>query len=255
MTAKFKVNGVEVEAEAGSSLLDAVRQNGFEVPSLCHHEAVTPYGACRLCLVEVTRGGRKKITTSCNYEVQGGIEVLTDSEQIRRHRAMVLELLLAEAPRSVSLRSFAAAHGVRNSRFARPDAPALLDEREGCILCGLCVRACEEMGRDAISLLQRGVSKEVGPPPGGEADSCIGCGSCHAVCPTGHIAMRDTAKAREIWGRMFDFVLCEGCGGPVITTAHRDHAIERGGLPADYYLRCAECKKSGLAARFAKVGS
>ncbi|HET6494789.1 MAG TPA: 2Fe-2S iron-sulfur cluster-binding protein, partial [Thermoleophilia bacterium] len=169
MTVKFRINGVEVEAEAGTSLLDAIRHHGFEVPSLCHHEALTPYGACRLCLVEIAKGGRKKITTSCNYEVLPDIEVATDSPDIRRHRALVLELLLAEAPRSASLRKFAAELGVRQSRYERASDAVLLDEGQGCIVCGLCVRACEVMGCEAISLLQRGVGKEVGPPPGGNA--------------------------------------------------------------------------------------
>ena len=94
MTIRLKINGLQVDADPGDNLLDTARRAGFDIPSLCHHESVAPYGACRLCLVEVTQGGRKKITTSCNYEVLEGIEVQTDSPPTRRHRAMVLELIL-----------------------------------------------------------------------------------------------------------------------------------------------------------------
>jgi len=111
MTVKFTINGVSVEAAQGESVIDVARRYGFDIPSLCHHEAVTPYGACRVCLVEIAKGGRKKLTTCCNYEVLDGIEVTTDSEAIRRHRAMVLELILAEAPDAEPVRELAGRRG------------------------------------------------------------------------------------------------------------------------------------------------
>ena len=140
MTVKFTINGVSVEAEEGANVLDTARRYGFEIPSLCHHEAVTPYGACRVCLVEITKGGRKKLTTCCNYEVLDGIEVVTESPEIRKHRAMVLELILAEAQDNPKIVALAAEYGVRKSRFVREQAKDLSEERDGCILCGLCVR-------------------------------------------------------------------------------------------------------------------
>ena len=143
MTVKFTINGVKVEAEEGANVLDTARRYGFDVPSLCHHEAVEAYGACRVCLVQIAKGGRKKLTTCCNYEVQNDIDVVTDSPEIHRHRAMVLELILAQAPDRLEIQDLAAEYGVMGSRFVRDtDAER---ERDGCILCGLCVRVCNEV--------------------------------------------------------------------------------------------------------------
>jgi bidirectional [NiFe] hydrogenase diaphorase subunit len=254
MTVKFTIDGVSVEAEEGASVLDTARRYGIEIPSLCHHEAVTPYGSCRVCLVEITKGGRKKLTTCCNYEVLEGIGVVTDSPEIRRHRAMVLELILAEAPDAEPVRKLAAEYGVKTSRFARPkDAGA---EKRDCILCGLCVRVCSEIVEvNALTFNGRGYGRGVGTPYAEASSSCVGCASCASICPTNHIVVKDTKDAREIWGRELAMVRCEKCGEPVMTAAHRDHAVKSDKLPADYYTTCAACKRKGLSGRFAAVGA
>lgn len=252
MTVKFKINKVPVEAKEGENVLDVARRSGFDVPSLCHHEALPAYGACRLCLVEITKGGRSKLTTSCNYEVLPGIEVITDSPALRTHRAMVLELILSEAPQSRIVQKLAAEYGVDVSRFSRPT-----DQQEkpgSCIMCGLCVRTCEAVGPAAISTVKRGTQKAVdGPPTGVEA--CVGCGSCARVCPTNHITIKDTGKTREIWNRQFPMVSCKLCGAPVVTEAYKEFAVEHKGLAADYYTTCEDCKRKTCASLFATVGA
>ncbi len=196
MTGSFRitVDGTPVEASAGESLLEVARRAGAQVPSLCHHKWLRPYGACRLCLVEVTRGGRTRLTTSCNYEVLPDIEVRTDSDVIRRHRRMVLQLLLGLAPDAAAVKGLARAAGVAEAAFRPAPAPA---GRDGCIVCGLCARVCAEVvGAAAITLSGRGERKGLEVPFGERiADSCIGCGACAAVCPTDAIRMEDIAVA------------------------------------------------------------
>jgi len=188
MTVSLTIDGKAVEAEAGESLLDVARRNGAMIPSLCHHPFIKPYGACRLCLVEVRSGKRSKITTSCNYEVLDGIEVKTDTEEVLKHRRMVLRLLLAMAPEAESIRGIARANGVTEPGFGSLEAPA---DRDGCILCGLCARVCQEVvGASAITLSGRGDGKGLEVPYRERvSDDCIGCGACAAVCPTGAIEM------------------------------------------------------------------
>jgi len=255
MTVKFTINGEPVEAQSGQSVLDVARRYGFEIPSLCHHEAVTPYGACRLCLVEIAKGRRRKLTTSCNYEVLEGIEVITGSPAIRQHRAMVLELILAEAPDAEPVRELAKRYGVVISRFKTTRAVAGEGPRD-CILCGLCARVCTEVVKaDALAFNGRGDKRGVGTPYSEASAPCIGCASCASVCPTNRIVVKDTKDMREIWGREFALVRCDSCGAPVMTEAHRDHAVKLGPLPADYYKTCTACKRKSLSGRFAKVGS
>jgi bidirectional [NiFe] hydrogenase diaphorase subunit len=182
------IDGKKVSAEAGESLLDVARRNGALIPSMCHHPKIEPYGACRLCLVEVNKGGRKKITTSCNYEVLEGIEVQTSTDEIKKHRKMVIELLLSLAPNSKRLQQLAKGNGISGARFKEVNAPA---DRENCILCGLCSRVCSDVvGASAITLTGRGDSKGLRVPFNVDiSDSCIGCGACAAICPTGAIDM------------------------------------------------------------------
>lgn len=195
---RITVDGKPVEATAGESLLEVARRAGALIPSLCHHRLIRPYGACRLCLVKVTRGGRTRLTTSCNYEVLPDIEVVTDSEDIGRHRRMVLRLLLGLAPDAAAVEGLARAAGVTGAAFRPVPAPA---GRENCILCGLCARVCGEVvGAWAITLSGRGERKGLEVPFGERiAEACIGCGACAAVCPTNAVSMEEIAV--EILGK------------------------------------------------------
>jgi NADH dehydrogenase/NADH:ubiquinone oxidoreductase subunit G len=242
----LRIDDAEVRAPAGASLLDVARDAGCDIPALCHHEAVPPIAACRLCLVEVRRPGRGEaaLTTSCDYPVSAGLEVVTDSALIRRHRAMNLQLLLPHAPAAPALQQLAARLGVRDLLF-----PAVTDALlPGCILCELCVRVCATLGYDALSTSGRGDHKSVGPPFGQTAAmACVGCGSCQAVCPTQCISMVDSATTRTIWGRTFDLSTCRRCQAPLMTDAHRAATAERGELSAKYSDLCEACKRSMLA--------
>lgn len=182
---KFTINDQEVEARPGWTVLETARKYGIHIPTLCHHEAVEPSGACRLCVVELREGDWSKVVISCMYPVQEGLNVYTDTPRVKNVRRWILEMLLAECPASEKIRKLAAEYGVEQSRFA------VHDPEEDCILCGLCVRVCREVvGVSAISTVGRGVHKQIGAPYLAPSDTCVACGCCVTVCPTGAMARR-----------------------------------------------------------------
>lgn len=220
MDVELIIDGRTVGAPEGSSLLTAARTAGRDVPGLCHHDAVTPNASCRLCLVEIRRPGKDwtQLTTSCDYPVSAGLEVVTDSARIRELRAMNVRLLLRRAPEAPVLLELAEKLGAGPSPFAPVEGAPLPD----CILCVLCVRGCSAAGYDALAVNGRGSGKYVGPAFGhAAADDCVGCGTCWELCPTDCIAMVDTATTRTIWGRTFELVACERCGRAITTREHQ----------------------------------
>ena len=172
-----------------ASLAQALLDNGYVIPTLCHVPGLQPYGACRVCLVEVEYKGRRRVTTSCNHPVLAGIKVHLDTPQVQRIRRVVLELLLSRAPRSPALIALAKRYGVNHSRF---EAKAQVDH---CILCGLCTRVCSELAQaEAIVFAGRGEKKRLAKRPFGEfPQSCIACGACAWICPTDAISMEGRA--------------------------------------------------------------
>jgi len=182
----FKLNGQTVQGEEGQYILQVAEKFGIDIPTLCHHKALEPAGMCRLCTVELFDGRRKRYVTACNYPIWEGMEVNTDSEAVHQGRKLIVELLLARCPEVPLLQKLAAQYGIEESRFEK--------ENDTCILCGLCVRTCEKMGANAISLTGRGVDMKVDTPFHIQTEACIACGACATVCPTGHITL-DTIKA------------------------------------------------------------
>ena len=246
----FEIDGKPVEAQEGETLLEVARGNGFEIPTLCHHEALEPFGACRVCLVEVwlpswSTAEPGKLVTSCLYPAREGLVVQTSSEMVRSTRKLVLELLLARAPRSKAIIELAARYGVRRSRFRSTD------KADDCILCGLCTRICEKLGHTAISTVYRGIMKEVAPPLGKPPMACVGCGACARICPTQSIPMEETRTSRRIWDRTFELVPCEICGRGQLTREQISFFSERTGLDADCFKTCEECSRKETASRMA----
>jgi len=184
------IDGQEVHAEEGQTVLEVARENGIEIPTLCYHPLLEPYGACRLCTVEIQRGNRVSLDTSCTYPAADGMVVETRSPQVMEARRMLLGLLLSRCPNVPVIQDMAREYGVVEPPFPT-DTPD-----EECILCGLCVRVCHEIvGAGAISFANRGVDREVGPPFLEKTLDCIGCGACTIVCPTGAIEIVDEARA------------------------------------------------------------
>ena len=173
------IDGKRVEVEAGTTVLAAAEKLGIRIPTLCHHKALAPYGACRLCLVEL-EGPRPVLQASCIYPAQQDLVVQTASERVLRTRRMMLELLLARCSEIEPIQALAREMGVEETRFPQ--------QQEDCILCGLCVRACEEISkRHAISFAHRGGKRAIQTPFLEMAEVCVGCKACSFVCPTGVI--------------------------------------------------------------------
>jgi bidirectional [NiFe] hydrogenase diaphorase subunit len=190
---RFTIDGKEVEAMEGWTVLDTARQNGVHIPTLCFHEAVKTSGACRLCVVEAKQGGWSKVVISCMYPPSEGLEVLTRSERVMNVRRWILEMLLAECPASKEIRVLAEEYGVKKTRFK------IENPEEQCLLCGLCVRACEEVvGVRAISFGSRGITKKITSPYMIPNKSCIACGSCVTICPTGAMQARLDAVRGDV---------------------------------------------------------
>jgi bidirectional [NiFe] hydrogenase diaphorase subunit len=203
---KVIINGKECIAEKGEFLLDIAERNGIVIPHLCHHESLRGLASCRMCIVEVIENGKKKIVTSCIFPVMRDIAVETGTEDIKYMRKMLISLLMAEIPDNELISRLAEEYGVGDySRFGR-------DEGNECMMCGLCVKACEELGCNAIATINRGTTKKIATPYEEPSMECIGCGSCAYVCPTGSIKSEEEYGIRKIWGKEFELLKCSFCG-------------------------------------------
>ena len=192
MKVPITIDGQMVQIDTGSPIIDAAKKAGIVIPTLCYHEALKPYGSCRLCMVEIIINKQRRLVTACNFPVEAGMEVFTDTAKLRHIRRMIIELLLARCPEVSSLHAMAKQMGIKSSRFKKQDSTK-------CILCGLCVRFCEEVvGVSAIGLVNRGIDREVATPFKVASDVCIGCGSCTYICPTGCIEMVPDKKIPQM---------------------------------------------------------
>jgi NADH dehydrogenase/NADH:ubiquinone oxidoreductase subunit G len=172
----LKINGIDVDAEPGTTLLQAARFLGIDIPTLCHHDGLTPYGGCRLCVVEVSGNGQSRLVTSCAYPAQQGLSVRTHSQRVVRARKMLVELMLSVAPGSKTIQDLASSMNVQQVRFKV--------RHDNCILCGLCVRMCaEQMMGKAIGFVGRGYRRRITTPFDMKAEECRACGGCMYICP------------------------------------------------------------------------
>ncbi|MBN1884751.1 MAG: (2Fe-2S)-binding protein [Candidatus Krumholzibacteriota bacterium] len=179
-----------VEVVEGTYLLDVLRDNGVAVPTLCHHKDLTPAGLCRLCVVEVEQRGKRKLVTSCNFPVRGDIAVFSSTKKVKTHRKRLAEMYLGRWPNVPTIQSIARLCGATDAEKYR--SPLTDENPKACILCGHCVRACEEFIIERIlDFAGRGIKRHMAMPFGEVDPHCIGCTSCAYVCPTGAIEIID----------------------------------------------------------------
>jgi bidirectional [NiFe] hydrogenase diaphorase subunit len=185
------IDDLEVKAKEGMTILEAARSAGIDIPTLCYHEKLVPYGACRLCTVEIVRGQRSRLVASCVYPVEDGLVVKTESERVIRGRRMLLELMWARAPGVQPLRDYGMRYGITEVQAIREYGISTTKtkfeiEPTFCILCGLCVRYCSEVKKkNAIGFIGRGTEREVVFFPEIAREECPNCKECYALCPTG----------------------------------------------------------------------
>jgi bidirectional [NiFe] hydrogenase diaphorase subunit len=215
------VDSQQVRVADGRTILEAAREHGISIPTLCYHEALKPFAACRMCVVELANRRGGPLVPACTYPCEEGLVVHTNSERVRRSRRMTVELLMASAAHVPLIRAMADELGVGEPRFTM--------EQDDCILCGLCVRACHEIvGVGAISVINRGINKKVSPPFHIASNVCIGCGTCVLVCPTGAITLADITGGRQTehqWASDFQAVNCRICGNHHPDSQFADHSV------------------------------
>jgi bidirectional [NiFe] hydrogenase diaphorase subunit len=231
------LNGAEVKAEQGTPVLTVARRMNVYIPTLCNNEALVPYGVCRMCLVEIEKGGRQRVVTSCNYPAEEGLSVKTDTERVVKTRNVVMELLLARAPENKTIVDLASRLGVKGGRLSPVN--------DDCILCGMCVRTCEEVvGVSALGFVSRGTTRMPTTPFDEPSETCIGCGSCVYICPTNYIKMEDKGGKRHIynWKVELELTNCKKCGLPIAPKRQLEYIRKIADLPEDFYDLCFSCR-------------
>jgi len=173
------INDLPVKVRKGYTLLQAANEAGIYIPTLCYNQKIKPYGACRLCLVEIENKGRTKIVASCAYPAEEGLKVFTESPRVETIRKHLVELYLALFPFNNEIKKLARKYKLKETRFKK--------ENNYCILCGLCVRYCDEVkGNHAIGFVGRGINKKVTfIPDSAYFKYCVNCMECMEICPTG----------------------------------------------------------------------
>jgi NADH dehydrogenase/NADH:ubiquinone oxidoreductase subunit G len=176
----LQIDGKEVKASEGMTVLEAAQSIGISIPTLCHYEKLDPYGACRICTVEVETRGRTNLVAACIFPVAQDLVVRTRSEKIDQTRKTLLELMLAHAPDAPALQELAQEYGADKDRFDK--------EPSFCILCGLCVRYCAEVKKaNAIGFVDRGPNREINFIPEIASKECWNCKECFPLCPTSYV--------------------------------------------------------------------
>ena len=175
----LQIDGQEVKATAGMTVLQAAEAAGIDIPTLCNHEKLEPYGGCRVCMVEVESRGKKNHVVACLYPVEKDLVVRTRTEKVDKIRRIIVEELMAHAPDAPELVRLAQIYGADRNRFEK--------EASFCVMCGLCVRYCNEVKRkNAVGFIENGPVREISFIPEIAAKECWDCQECFTLCPTSY---------------------------------------------------------------------
>ncbi|MFB3926329.1 MAG: 2Fe-2S iron-sulfur cluster-binding protein [Syntrophales bacterium] len=230
------IDGRKIKAKQGATILETARGLKIDIPTLCYHKELRPFGACRLCMVEVKANGKWKLTTSCTTPVENGMEIKTGSDRARESRKFAAGLLYYKYPEDKTVRETAKKLGV--------DVDEKRAATEQCILCGLCVRACREIvDVNALQFQDRGLGRDVEEPKVEFNPAlCIGCGSCAFVCPTSYVKMEEAGGKRTIWNKVFKMASCKVCGRYFAPQEQLEYISRKTGVPMDKLMVCVSCR-------------
>jgi NADH dehydrogenase/NADH:ubiquinone oxidoreductase subunit G len=261
---KVFIDGKEIDAEPGSTILEAAQSAGIHIPTLCYHKQLSPYGGCRVCIVEVE--GIPRLVASCTTPLTEAMVIRTDSEQIRKNRKTVIELILSNHPNECmvceqsgrcELQDLAYEFGLTDVRFKGEKSvhevenvnPLLERDYNKCILCGRCVRMCDEVqGVGAVDFSKRGFKAKIATAYDGVLD-CEFCGNCITACPVGALTGKPSRFKGRPWETKKVKTVCNycGCGCSLILHA-KDGKIMRVTSVED------ECVNEGLTCVKGKFG-
>lgn len=230
------IDGKSVQAREGSNVLQEIRDLRIDMPTLCYHEELVPFGACRLCTVEVKANGKWKLASSCDLPVDKGMEIRTVSEKAVEARKLAAELLYFQYPATAAVRDIAEKLGVAVKPAAK--------EGHDCVLCGLCVRTCRDIvGVSALTFQDRGLGRDVEATKiEFKADKCIGCGSCSYLCPTGYVKLEDQDDKRVIWNKVFKMATCNVCGRYFAPEDQLKYISKKAGVSLKELAICTNCR-------------
>lgn len=254
---KITIDDKTITVREETTILEAAKKAGVWIPTLCYNQTMTPAAACRLCMVELVRGERSKLVTSCNFPIRKDLAVKVNSERAVKARKGIMELLLARSPESVELKELAERMGVLGTPY-----PTVTESQRNCILCGLCVEVCDEvMECSAIGFAERGVERTVTTPFKLATDSCIACGACAVVCPVGtiHVRIHEESGEAEIspFKSRAKLLVCEGCGRRMVTVPVGNAAMKRVDINWEEFKArarlCPECRRKRSAASLAVI--
>ncbi|MFA6413798.1 MAG: 4Fe-4S dicluster domain-containing protein [Syntrophales bacterium] len=234
--AKMIINGHEIEAKAGATVLEEARRLNIDIPTLCYHKDLSSFGACRLCTVEIKVNGKWQLAASCQTEAAAGVEVRTDTDNVRESRKLAAALLYFRYPQTVVVRDMAKKLGV--------DVHAAAADSQDCILCGLCTRTCHEIvGVNALKFKDRGLARDIEEPKiEFDSSACIGCGSCAYVCPTGFVRMEAVDGKRTIWDKVFKMASCQVCGRYFAPVEQLEFISKTTGVSVSQLMTCVSCR-------------
>lgn len=241
---ELTLNGKKIRFKDGDTILALARRQGIRIPTLCSHEALKPYGACRLCIVEVEAAGRKQLCTSCTTQAKNNMKIKTGTARVMQIRKTLVALLLARSPDAPVVQQLAREMGIKRTPFQNGN--------DLCIMCGLCVRTCREIvGAEALGFVHKGSQRDVGVPFYRDSQECIGCGSCVMVCPTGAVGMHDAedrdhqpVRVMEKWKTELPLQQCSTDGNPFATKRMLEHFAQRYPVAEGFLEQCSGCRRN-----------